>query len=387
MDNSVYCYPNGTTSLSPAEVICYPTIPISCGNSHSADGNTPLLYEFTVTEYQHVTLDFCNAANGLDIFEISLDRKGGNISYTISEGSRYPCPGQDLQSGAAPKLYIAVALKPGVYVAKMMNVNGEVWGTRSSFSPNQTYLTMQCQNSSLTCDSTSLPITITDAYNQSFPLHLPSRALVDFSFCANTAATPTFGVISSVWGVFPMAAYGQCATTGATTERYYALEGGDYEFQLTGGGGFETDLITFTVICNALNCPQDTVDPGCSCPAGTTGFPTYDAVNDSWTSNCLSCPNGTTSVADLLGGGNCKECDEGSYALEASPKCYPCPSYTYQDQKGQASCRDCPVGRISSGDMTTCVKPPNSICSPGTISLNGSVPCVACPPGRANGIP
>eukprot|EP00826_Nyctotherus_ovalis_P041904 TRINITY_DN426_c0_g1_i4.p1 TRINITY_DN426_c0_g1~~TRINITY_DN426_c0_g1_i4.p1 ORF type:complete len:391 (+),score=0.86 TRINITY_DN426_c0_g1_i4:1433-2605(+) len=89
----------------------------------------------------------------------------------------------------------------------------------------------------------------------------------------------------------------------------------------------------------------------------------------------------------------CHICPEGTYCPAKSSSPTPCAPGTYQDQKGQESCKSCGTGEYSlSGAITACVKCPegsycptkNSIpipCGLGTYSGERQIKCSQCSAG------
>ena len=70
--------------------------------------------------------------------------------------------------------------------------------------------------------------------------------------------------------------------------------------------------------------------------------------------------------------------DDGRVLQQITPQCVSCSIGYYQDEQGQTTCKECPVGYTT---ITTaacfCIK----LCSPGNFSENGMEPCKPCPSG------
>ena len=175
-------------------------------------------------------------------------------------------------------------------------------------------------------------------------------------------------------------------------------------------------------------------DPPCvACPAGTYN----PSVNIILVSNCLTCPEGTTSSSgqstcmlcaagytdtpcspcaagsykSTIGPGECLPCPAVIYKSDSGPgecscvpdrytsttgpgECLPCPAGSYKSDSGPGECNSCPTGRYSSASAATtfdtCVLCPEFStsplgsssktaceCDPGYTDVNGGV-CEEC---------
>lgn len=133
------------------------------------------------------------------------------------------------------------------------------------------------------------------------------------------------------------------------------------------------------------------------CNAGT-------ASNVRGVESCLSCPDGTYSIA---GSETCTSCPKGTYGNTDATNCTDCGYGKYNDQLGQMSCTNCPSGTTTSitnaQSSTDCnvIIPEYVSCDAGMYfdsvtktcrtchagyytPTAGYTACTACPPGQTS---
>jgi len=92
------------------------------------------------------------------------------------------------------------------------------------------------------------------------------------------------------------------------------------------------------------------------------------------------CNNG-----DYLSGGECTACPLGQYRLAGSivcNACQLCPTGQCQDARGEASCNDCPEGKLSSANRFSC-----DTCQAGQYANLTQAECADCKFGRYAPVP
>ena len=116
-----------------------------------------------------------------------------------------------------------------------------------------------------------------------------------------------------------------------------------------------------------VNTYKEITGPGiCStCIGGKTS-----ALGSNNPDNCV-CPTGSIESQST-----CQLCNEGEYAEEGT--CEKCPTGTYNPNKGQDTCTDCPFGETSTEGSSSIT---NCLCSKGFYHGSGETPCLSCEAG------
>ena len=135
-----------------------------------------------------------------------------------------------------------------------------------------------------------------------------------------------------------------------------------------------TTGVTFNTDCQL--CPEGSYEQGNICLQCAIGY--YQDIKGS--TSCILCPI-TTSTNNQFGTvslDGCLPCPVGTYSMP--PQCVSCNIGYFQDEIGQTSCKQCPVGTsttiLGCADSSICC----TLCPIGTYSI---VPlCVPCPLGR-----
>ncbi|XP_075867325.1 signal peptide, CUB and EGF-like domain-containing protein 1 isoform X1 [Nelusetta ayraudi] len=87
------------------------------------------------------------------------------------------------------------------------------------------------------------------------------------------------------------------------------------------------------------------------------------------------------STGQVLQGGKCVSCAEGTFYSGEQEQCVQCPSGTYQDVVGQLSCEPCPSTEAQGVAGAKNVSQCGGQCPAGHFSADGFRPCQVCPLG------
>jgi len=72
-------------------------------------------------------------------------------------------------------------------------------------------------------------------------------------------------------------------------------------------------------------------------------------------SACIACASGRhSSAVGAISPASCVQCDHGTFSIEASDPCRPCPSGTHGPAKGLSACIECPGGVTPEGAVMCC---------------------------------
>ncbi|XP_059175231.1 sushi, von Willebrand factor type A, EGF and pentraxin domain-containing protein 1-like [Physella acuta] len=92
----------------------------------------------------------------------------------------------------------------------------------------------------------------------------------------------------------------------------------------------------------------------------------------------LKCDPGMKMVQRTMA---CAGCGAGYMFNNETESCLSCPVGTYQDKDVAFSCIPCPVGKTTKDKSSNSPSQCLDLCTPGTVSQNGTKPCKPCPVG------